>query len=300
MYDIVIVGAGPAGLTAAIYARRSNKSVLVFDAKGYGGQILDATTIVNYPGIQSISGLEYAKSLFEQAKSFGTEFKFEKVIDVDKVDNEIIVKTDKSEVKAKALIIATGAKSRPLGIADENKFVGRGVSYCATCDGHFFKNKDVAVIGGENPALEFAIYLADICNKVYLIYKKSELGGEESLVDKVKNLDNIEIITNGSVEKINGDNLVQSIDVLVGEENRNIELSGIFVANGHMPENGNFAKLVDIDDNGYIIADENCKTKTPHVYVAGDNRAKYLRQLTTAVADGSNAATYACRELNKD
>ncbi len=300
MYDIVIVGAGPAGLTAAIYARRSNKSVLVFDAKGYGGQILDATTIVNYPGIQSISGLEYAKSLFEQAKSFGTLFKFEKVIDVDKVDNEIIVKTEKSEVKAKALIIATGAKSRPLGIADENKFVGRGVSYCATCDGHFFKNKDVAVIGGENPALEFAIYLADICNKVYLIYKKSELGGEESLVDKVKNLDNIEIITNGSVEKINGDNLVQSIDVLVGEENRNIELSGIFVANGHMPENGNFAKLVDIDDNGYIIADENCKTKTPHVYVAGDNRAKYLRQLTTAVADGSNAATYACRELNKD
>ena len=297
MIDIIIVGAGPAGLTAAIYARRSNKSVLVFDAKGYGGQILDATTIVNYPGIKEITGLEFAKNLYEQAMSFGVEFRNEKVIDVDKVNDEIIVKTDKSEVVSKSLIIATGAKSRPLGIIDEEKFIGRGVSYCATCDGHFFKDKDVAVVGGENPALEFAIYLANICNKVYLIYKGNEFRGEESLIDKVKSFDNIEIMTNSELLKINGDSVVSSINVKVGEEEKSIQLSGIFVANGHMPENGNFSKLVDIDSNGYIISDENCKTKTEHVYVAGDNRAKYLRQLTTAVSDGSIAATYACKEL---
>ena len=296
MIDVIIVGAGPAGLTAAIYARRSNKSVLVFDANGYGGQILDVPKIENYPSIKSISGLEYAKNLYEQATSFGAEIKFEKVIDVDRINNEIIVKTDKSEVKGKSLIIATGAKNRPLGIPDEEKFKGKGLSYCATCDGHFFKNKIVAVVGDGNPCLEYAIYLADLCKKVYIINRKDIFDGEESLVSKVEELDNIEIIYNSNILKINGDKLVESIDL----EDRNVELDGVFVAVGHMPENGNFSKLVDIDSNGYIISDENCKTKTPHVYVAGDNRAKYLRQLTTAVADGSIAATYACRELNKD
>ena len=296
MIDVIIVGAGPAGLTAAIYARRSNKSVLVFDANGYGGQILDVPKIENYPSIKSISGLEYAKNLYEQATSFGAEIKFEKVIDVDRINNEIIVKTDKSEVKGKSLIIATGAKNRPLGIPDEEKFKGKGLSYCATCDGHFFKNKIVAVVGDGNPCLEYAIYLADLCKKVYIINRKDKFDGEESLVSKVEELDNIEIIYNSNILKINGDKLVESIDL----EDRNVELDGVFVAVGHMPENGNFSKLVDIDSNGYIISDENCKTKTPHVYVAGDNRAKYLRQLTTAVADGSIAATYACRELNKD
>lgn len=299
MIDVAIVGAGPAGLTAAIYARRSNKSVVIFDANGYGGQILNATKVVNYPGLKSVSGLEYSKTLYEQATSFGAEIKFEKVIDVDKNDEEIIIKTEKSEIKAKSLIIATGAKSRPLGVVDEEKYIGRGVSYCATCDGHFFKGKDVCVVGGGNSALEYVLFLADICNKVYLIHRRDEFRGEAVLLDKIKELDNVEILTNSNITKINGDNLVQSVEVKVGEKEKNIEVSGIFVAIGHMPENGNFAKLVDIDDSGYIIAGEDCKTKTPHVYVAGDNRTKYLRQLTTAVADGSVAATYACKELDK-
>ena len=289
MYDIVIVGAGPAGLTAAIYALRANKKVLVLEAKSYGGQIVNASKVENYPGIASISGFDFATNLYEQVKSLGAEFKFETVIRVE--DHTVI--TNSNTYKAKAIILATGALNRKLNIKGEKELIGKGVSYCATCDGNFYKNKDVAVIGGGNTALEDAIYLSNIAHKVYIIHRRDTFRGEDKYVSELKNKDNIEFIMNANVISINGDVCVTDIEL---DNGKNLKVDGVFIAVGQEPKNDIFANIVDLD-NGYIKADENMHTNKKHIYAAGDTRVKGLRQLTTAVSDGAIAATEAIKEM---
>ena len=296
MYDIIIIGAGPAGLTAALYALRSNKKILVLEAKSYGGQIVNASKIENYPGIPLISGFEYATTLYNQVKDFGAEIKFETVIRIDENKNVI---TNKNEYQAKTIIIATGAEKRKLGIENESKFVGKGISYCATCDGNFYKDKVVAVVGGGNTALEDAIYLADLASKVYLIHRRGFFRGEERLVEELSKFENVEFIFNSNVVKLNGDTKLENIDIKDNEGNiKNIKLNGLFIAVGQEPKNEIFANLIKLDQFGYIESEDGVHTNVEGIYVAGDARVKNLRQLTTAVGDGAVAATTAIKEMS--
>lgn len=296
MYDIIIVGAGPAGMTAALYALRSNKKILIIEARSYGGQIVNAHKIENYPGIPMISGFEYATTLYNQITNLGAEIKYETVIRIDENKNVI---TSKNTYQAKAIILATGAENKKLGIENESKFIGRGVSYCATCDGNFYRNKNVAVVGGGNTALEDALYLADLASKVYLIHRRDDFRGEERLVDELKQHENVEFILNATVERLNGSDKLESIDVKANDESiKNISLNGLFVAVGQSPKNEIFANLIQLDEKGYIIAVDDVHTNVSGIYVAGDAREKTLRQLTTAVGDGANAAITAIREMN--
>lgn len=297
MYDIIIVGAGPAGMTAALYALRANKKVLIFEAKTYGGQIINAASIENYPGIEQISGFDYATNLYTQVKNKGAEFKFETVIRVNE-DRSVI--TNKGTYHAKSIILATGVENRKLRIDRENELVGRGVSYCATCDGNFYKGKDVAVVGGGNTALEDALYLSNIVNKVYLIHRRDEFRADEKYTEEVKFKSNIELILNSNIIKLNGDNKLQSITVEDKDNNqKEIEVAGLFIAVGQEPKNEIFSNIIDLDDKGYIISKDGVHTKTKGIYVAGDSREKSLRQLTTAVSDGSIAATMAIKEAKE-
>lgn len=294
MYDIIIIGAGPAGLTAALYALRANKKIIIFEAKTFGGQIINASKIVNYPGIEEVSGFDYATTLYNQVKKLGAEIKYETVLRVEK-DKTVI--TNKDKYKAKSVIIATGAENRKLNIDGENKFIGKGVSYCATCDGNFFKGMDVAVVGGGNTAIADALYLSDIVNKVYLIHRREEFRGEPKKVEELKNKKNVELVLNSNVVKINGEDKVESIEVEnTSNERKTINVSGIFIAVGQDPKNAIFNNIVELNDKGYIISEDGVHTSTEGIYVAGDTREKVLRQLTTAVSDGSIAATIAIKE----
>ncbi len=290
MYDIIVVGAGPAGLTSAIYARRANKKVLVLEAKSYGGQIINANNIENYPGEPHISGIDFATKIYEQVINLGAEVKFERVNDVISKDKLIEVSTNKNKYSSKALIIATGSDNRKLGLDREEELTGRGVSYCATCDGNFYRNKDVAVVGNTSVAVEDAIYLSDIVNKVYLINKKDTF---EVDIDELKNKNNIEIINNAKISKLIGDKKLESIEV----NDKVINVDGLFIAVGRVPETQNFTKLFNVDSMGYVISDD-CHTNIEGIFVAGDNRAKSLRQLVTATSDGAIAATEAIKYIN--
>ena len=299
MYDIIIIGAGPAGLTAAIYARRASKKVLVLEAKTYGGQIINTLDVENYPVAAHISGFDFATKLYNQAKDLGTEIVFEKVIEIKNNGLEKEVLTSKNTYKAKAIIIATGSDNRKLGLDNEDELIGKGISYCATCDGAFFKNKDVAVVGGGNTALEDALYLTDIVNKVYLIHRRDEFRGEESTVNKLKEKDNVEFIYNSNVTKLNANEKLESIEVTNKDgSKKTIAVSGLFVAIGRIPENENFKNLINVDDFGYVIAKEDCKTNVAGIFVAGDNRTKEVRQLVTATSDGAISATNAIKYIN--
>ena len=291
MYDVIIIGAGPAGLTSALYLLRANKKVLVLEAKSYGGQIINASNVENYPGIESISGFDFATNLYNQVVKLGGEIKFETVIRVEE-DRRVI--TSKNEYNSKVVIIATGAANRKLNIENEEKFIGKGISYCATCDGNFFKNKEVAVNGGGNTALEDAIYLSNLCSKVYLIHRRDEFRGEDKYVEELKNKSNVEFILNSKITSINGSDKLESITV---NEDKEIKVDGLFIAIGQEPKNDIFSNVVDLDDKGYIITHDDVYTKTEFIYVAGDTREKELRQLTTAVSDGSIAATIALKEM---
>ncbi|MBR6137288.1 MAG: thioredoxin-disulfide reductase [Bacilli bacterium] len=298
-YDIIIIGAGPAGLTSAIYARRANKNVLVLEAKSYGGQIINTLDIENYPVEEHISGFEFATKLYNQAKNLGAEIVFEKVVDINDLGNEKEVVTTKNTYKAKAIIIATGSENRKLGLPNEDELVGKGISYCATCDGAFYKKKTVAVVGGGNTALEDALYLSDIVEKVYLIHRRDEFRGEESTINHLKEKDNVEFIYNSNVTKLNANDRLESIEVTNKDgSTKTIEVSGLFVAVGRIPENQNFAKLVELDETGYVKAGEDCHTNVPGIFVAGDNRVKEVRQLVTATSDGAVAATAAVKYIN--
>jgi len=295
IYDIIIVGAGPAGLTAAIYARRANKKVLVLEANTYGGQIINTNIIENYPVNPGISGFDFATKLYNQTKDLGAEIKFEKVIDI----KEFEVITTKQTYNTKTIILATGADNRKLKLENEEKLTGKGISYCATCDGALYKNKIVAVNGGGNSALEDALYLSEIAETVYLIHRRDEFRAEQILIDQIKEKENIKIILNTTITKINGENKLESIEIENDKkEVQTLNLNALFIAVGQVPETENFKKLINIDERGYVIATEDCKTNISNIFVAGDNRTKTLRQLVTATSDGAIAATAAIKYIN--
>ena len=299
LYDIIIIGAGPAGLTSAIYAKRANKNVLVLEAKSYGGQIINTLDIENYPANEHISGFDFATNLYNQAKNLGAEIKYEKVVDINNLGKEKEVITTKNTYKTKTIIIATGSENRKLGLPNEDEFASKGISYCATCDGAFYKEKTVAVVGGGNTALEDALYLADLASKVYLIHRRDEFRGEESTINLLKEKDNIEFLYNSNVTKLNTKDRLESIEVTSNDgETRTIDVDALFIAIGRIPENQNFAKLINLDNAGYIISNEYCHTNVEGIFVAGDNRVKELRQLVTATSDGAIAAVEAIKYIN--
>jgi len=300
MYDIIIVGAGPAGLTAAIYARRASKTVLVLEAKAWGGQIINTPDIENYPVVAHISGADFANELYRQATALGAELKLEKVTGVEDFGKTKNIRTTMGEYEAGAVILATGSENRKLGVDREQELIGRGVSYCATCDGNFFRGRDVAVVGGGNTALEDALYLAELASKVYLIHRRDSFRGEEATVELLRKKENVEFVYNATVTALLGEKRLSGVEVtdkLTGEK-RTIEVKGLFVAVGRIPENESFRALIQVDEAGYAVAGENCRTKLPGIFVAGDNRTKEVRQLVTAAADGAVAATEAVKYLN--
>ena len=299
-YDVIIVGAGPAGLTAAIYARRASKTVLVLEAKAWGGQIINTPDIENYPVVAHISGADFANELYRQATALGAELKLEKVTGVEDFGKIKKIRTTMGEYEAGAVILATGSENRKLGVDREQELTGRGVSYCATCDGNFFRGRDVAVVGGGNTALEDALYLAELASKVYLIHRRDSFRGEEATVELLRKKENVEFVYNATVTALLGEKRlsgVEVIDKLTGEK-RTLEVKGLFVAVGRIPENESFRALIQVDEAGYAVAGENCRTKLPGIFVAGDNRTKEVRQLVTAAADGAVAATEAVKYLN--
>ena len=299
MYDIIIVGAGPAGMTAALYALRANKKVLILEAKAYGGQILTANKVENYPAIKEISGYDYSENLYNQIIDLGVEYKNEIVVNVSQ---DLKVTTNKDTYEGKAIIIASGASNRKLGLHNEEELTGKGISYCATCDGNFYKNKIVAVNGGGNTAVEDAIYLSNIARKVYLIHRRDEFRAERKYLREMHSKDNIEVITNSTITKITGNDKLESIDISNNDDGTTttLKVDGLFVAIGQEPKNEIFTDVADIDDKGYFISEDGVHTKTPLVYIAGDARQKVLRQLTTAVSDGSIAAVMAIREIGEN
>ena len=300
MKDIIIIGAGPAGLTAAIYAQRAGRSVLLLEARSYGGQIINTPEIDNYPALPHISGFEFAAKLYEQAVSFGAEIVYEAAAAIDdKGDVKVVTTSKNNKYEARAVIIATGAKNRPMGLDREQELIGRGISYCATCDGMFFRKKDVAVFGGGNTAIEDALFLSQYCNKVYVIHRRDKFRGDAADVEKLRQRENVEFVLDSVVTALLGEDKLQGIEVTNTKDGgkREIAVSGLFVAIGQMPDNGAFAELVDLDDKGYVVAGESCKTKTAGIYTAGDCRTKEVRQLTTAAADGAAAALAASAGL---
>jgi len=299
MYDIIIIGAGPAGLTAAIYASRARKKVLVLEANAYGGQIINTLDIENYPAAPHINGFDFANNCYNQAKELGAEIKFEKAINIVDGDIKKVITKDR-DYETKSIIIATGCGIRKLGLDKEDELLGRGISYCATCDGAFFKNKDVAVVGGGNTALEDALYLSDIVKKVYVIHRRDTFRGEDKSVMELKDKSNVEVIYNSNVTKLIGGDALESIEIMDNDGNtKSIDVSGLFIAIGRIPENANFTKIINVDDTGYIKALEDCKTNVDGIFVAGDARVKTLRQLVTAASDGAISATNAIKYINR-
>ena len=299
-YDIVVVGGGTAGMTAAIYAKRAGKNVILLEQEGIGGQIVTSPNVENYPGIKQISGIEFAEALYVQASDLGAEITFEKVENILPTDGKFEVKTDMRTITAGAVILATGAKSRPLGLDKETELTGKGVSYCAVCDGAFFKGSDVAVVGGGSTALQDALFLSAYCSRVYLIHRRDSFRGEEKTVASLREKANVEFVLSSVVEAIKGEKSVDGIlvkDIKTGTVTEK-SVAGIFVAIGQVPRNEEFASLVELDAYGYIKAGEDCKTSLQGVFAAGDCRTKEVRQLTTAAADGAVAALAACQYID--
>ena len=300
MYDIAIVGAGPAGLSAAIYAQRAGKKTVLFEAYTYGGQIINTPKIENYPGIKDISGFDYATGLFDQALSFGAEIVFEQVTAVNKSDCFVIT-TTAGTYEAQAVIIATGAKNRHLGLEKEEALTGRGISYCATCDGAFFKGKNVAVNGGGNTAIEDAAFLSGYCSKVYVIHRREGFRAEEGSLQALREKDNVEFVLNATITDLIGEDKLSAVvvtDKLSGQT-REIAVDGLFIAIGQVPDNAVFSEIAELDQSGYVLSGEDCTTKTPGLFTAGDCRTKHVRQLVTAASDGAVAALAACTYIDK-
>ena len=302
MTDIIIVGCGTAGMTAAIYSLRNNKSVLILESEAVGGQIAFSPKVENFPTYKSISGEDLSNKMFEQVLDLGAQFELEDVQKIEKGDDGIFtVTTDYGTHQSKAVIIATGAKQKHIGIAAEDKLLGRGVYYCAICDGAFYKGKEVALIGDGNTALQSAILLSAICTKVYVLTWFDRFFGDESLVKTLRKTANIEVLPETSVvdflgeEELTG---VKAVKKATGEEFV-VEVPAVFVCIGQLPDNKRYENLVDLDKDGYCLVDEGMKTRTEGLYAAGDCRKKAIRQLTTAVNDGAIAAMSAISYLNK-
>lgn len=299
IYDIVIIGGGPAGLTAATYGCRAGKSVLVLEKESFGGQISWSPKVENFPGFVSVSGAELGDRFMEQAMEQGAEVELEEAVSVNtEGDVKTVTCASGAEFQGRSLIIAAGAKPRMLGLPREAELVGSGVCFCAVCDGAFYKDKTVAVNGGGNSALQDALLLSEKCGKVYLIHRRDSFRGEAKLVEALKQRENVEFVMNSRITALLGREELSSIVVKTGEESREIALEGLFVAIGHAPDLGAFGSLIELDGGGYAASGEDCLTKTPGVFVAGDCRKKSVRQLTTAVSDGSAAALAACAWLD--
>lgn len=299
MYDIVVIGSGVAGMTATLYALRSNKSVLILDKEGYGGQISKSPRIENYPTHKSVSGSELADEIFDQITDLGAVFELEAVEKIEKKDNIFEVKTEYSAYAAKSVVIANGVTPRKLKLEKEDEFLGSGVYTCAICDGPFFAGEEVVLVGDGNSAMQYALMLASYCKKVILVTMFDKFFGEKVLEDAVKNTSNIEIIQNAVASKLIGENELTAVE-FKRSDNSYFELKtkALFVAIGQIPDNKRFENLVNLDNLGYIISDESTETKTPGVFVAGDTRTKKVRQVATAVGDGAVAGTSAVNYIN--
>ena len=300
MTDVLVVGAGTAGLTAAIYACRTGLSCTVLESESPGGQILNSPEVENFPALPKVSGFDFSMALYKQAQESGAKIEFADVLSANIRGRAKHLETTEGYYEGKTLIIANGAKRRKLGCAGEERLAGRGVSYCATCDGAFFRGKDVAMVGGGNTAMEDSLFLSTLCNKVYIIHRRDSFRASNVLTESVKQRGNIELVMHGGVESINGENAVESLSVkdLKTGEIKNIPVSAVFIAVGLVPDNGAFAGDIELDKSGYIVAGENCRTNIEGVYAAGDTRTKQLRQLVTAAADGAVAAFEAANYLN--
>ncbi len=293
VYDIAIIGGGTAGLTAAIYGQRAGKTTILFEKINYGGQIVNSPKVENYPGIPGISGSEFTMQLYEQAAALEAQFRQEEVLEIEKdSDGFWLVRTSGQSYSCRSVILAGGMEHRHLGVPGEERLKGAGVSYCATCDGMFFRGRNVAVIGGGNTALQDAEFLSNYCKKVYLIHRRDTFRGEEGLVKRLAAKENVEFMLDTVVEDILGEHMVEGLHLRNKSSDTQSELavSGVFVAVGQIPKNEPFASLVETDEGGFIVAGEDTKTSAAGVFAAGDCRTKAVRQLTTAAADGSVAA----------
>lgn len=302
MHDIIVVGGGPAGMTAALYALRNGKSVLVIEKESFGGQMTQSPKIENYPGKLQVSGMELADEMMNQILEQGADIEIETVAGVSRDGEGWIVATEEGGAyKAKAVIIATGVKHRMLGLPGEDDLVGDGISYCAVCDGDFYTDKVVCVVGGGNSALQDAILLAEKCKEVIMLLRRQVFRGEEKLQEVLLSHTNVstrmDVVISSLIAGSNGLEAVEIANRTTGEKQR-VDCDGLFVAIGLVPENGAFAELADLNDWGYFDSDESCTTKTPGIFVAGDCRNKEIRQITTATADGAVAALAACRYID--
>lgn len=303
IYDLIIIGSGPAGLTASIYASRADLDTLIIEKNPLsGGQIINTYEVDNYPGTPGIDGFSLATKFREHADQLGGNFIIGEVTSCDIKDEIKKITINQNEVyEAKTIIIASGAEYRKLGVDGEKKFAGMGVSYCATCDGAFFRNKTTVVVGGGDVAVEDAIFLARICKKVYVIHRRDEFRAAKTLSKRLMEMDNVEIIWDSVVDEIKGDEVVEEILItnVKNKETRTIETNAVFVAVGTIPDTNMYKDLIETDDAGYLIADETCITNLKGVFTAGDIRTKELRQIITAASDGANAVTSVERYLNE-
>lgn len=300
MIDILIVGAGPAGLTAAVYARRAGRTVTVLERESFGGQIVYSPKVENYPGFLALSGSEFGEKLVDQAIHHGAEIELDEVLEIHDDGKIKSVVTARTQYLCKAVIIAAGSRHRPLGLPREEELVGHGISYCALCDGDFYKDKDIAVIGGGNTALQDAVLLSETARSVTIVQNLPKLTGEASLAQILRSRQNVKIICNSIVTELLGEPELTGIKIrnTAADEESTLTLDGVFVAIGQMPDNKPFKDVCDLDQGGFITSDEACLTKTPGVFVAGDCRTKGVRQIATAIGDGATAALAACRYLN--
>lgn len=300
IYDILIIGSGPAGVTASIYAARANKKVLVFEKEAFGGLITHSPKIENYPGFNSISGLDLADKFIAQAMDLGVNFEFDNILEVKKEDNNFILIGENNTYTGRSVILATGSKHRMLNLPNEETLTGHGISYCAVCDGPFFINEDVVIVGGGNSAQQEAILLAGYCKRVTMIQNLEKLTGEASGIELINKTENITVLYNKKVIELIG---TEKLEAIVIEDTKTLEkevikTNGLFVAIGHMANNEPFKNICSLDENGFIISEE-CKTMVDGLYVAGDCRQKNIRQISTAIADGTLAAIMTINYLDK-
>lgn len=297
MYDILIIGAGPAGLTAAIYAKRAGYSALLLEGGTPGGQAATTPDIENWPGSKQVSGPDFAMNLYEQAQALGTDIRFERVASLSDNGTYKTVTTGGSTYEGRTVIIANGVRRRKLEVPGEERLAGRGVSYCATCDGNFFRGRDTAVVGGGNTALEDALFLANICPNVYLVHRRDTFRAERHLIDALAAAPNIHVLLSHKVVEVQGEQAVTSLLVEGPDGRRSLPVAGVFAAVGLAPDNQVFSPPLELNEAGYIIAGEDTRTNVPGIFAAGDTRVKDLRQLVTAAADGASAASQAGRYL---
>lgn len=298
--DILIIGGGMAGLTAALYALRAGKSALVIEKETFGGQITSSPRVDNFPGIPAVSGNQLTDALLSQALDLGAEIELEEIVSLRKEDDLFVADTGKKQFTGRAVIIASGAKHRPLGVEREEQLVGHGISYCALCDGAFHKGQDVAVIGGGNSASQAAVFLSDLCKSVSVIQLFDHFTCDQKEIDMMQARDNIRLITSSQVTKLEGENQLTGLELTNPETGAvtHLPVEGMFVCIGRMADNEPFRGLIDLNEQGFIMAVEDCFTNVPGIFVAGDCRVKSIRQLTTAAADGSVAAVAACNYVD--